>query len=521
MKLAELHEIILFLSFVIIQFAVKPVASNLAYENKFFVKTKQDSTRLQLASVYRNQKNNYASRYKRNVTTTRKNNNVNTIKKAQVISNSFQGIGRNYSQDKAKINHNNNKAIPRETHIKKWQVGRVSRKQYEIINMLWRKTKIFADVEPTIANYHLKKNNDTRRKNRQPFTRPPPSRPSLTSTTPSYIEFYYLDETEDPVRESANQKNIQTSTMRENLVRHHGSHKFVLSDSPMISFRINDPHDKPPVPLNTRYMQTTIKTKQRKGRNRDSSLPWFDYLNSIIPSRRSKQLNNSVTNATTSNVETSSNMITTTEYVDDIETCPATYGLPTVNDTVENKNISDDIVTVTQEQETTTVYDKIKFFELYDKHTMIPYYDEKGRLYDMDSVDIFIKGNELNNIERKVLLEHVDPNINNAQSKSHKVKHAKKSIVDNYKSQSNNYQSNQSNKSQVVQSETTVKPTKVNVTLAKRNVTKQPTIKLVQPSQTFRLQRYFNSKYVKWSDYPFAAVYVYEPSQVIFRQKLY
>lgn len=513
MKLAAPHEIFLAFSFVIIQIAVKSVESNLPYQNKNFVKIKQDLTRFQQASAYRNKNINYAPIFYSNTTTSSENNKIDSYVTLRQAGN--------YSQDKYKIGYNHEKAFPKTGQIKKWQVGRVSRKQYEIINMLWRKTKIFGDVESTTANYLYRHHNDTIRRIRQTFMQFS-SLPALSSTTPSFIEFYYLDDADERVKELPTQKHTPALSMKEYLIKYHGNHKFVRSDSPMFSFRIHDASYKPPA-FTTRYTEVTNKNKRRRARTRDSSHTGFNSHSPLTPSYQLSRIHTQphkfVKKSTASRnvILNTTSTISTTENTYDNETCPTTEDY-IVNDRTKIENTTSDIVTATQKLKSTTVYDKIKFFEMYDKSTPISYYDEKGR-YDMDNVDVFIKGNDL---ERQVLLEHVDQSIGNYHSQTHKAKPAKKHIIDSYKKESKN----QSYANSLVGSKTTVTLIKQNApnvsqhpalipNVSEQNVTKKPIIKLLQSeSNASPLLEHGKSQNVEWSQYSFAAAYVYEPLRV-------
>nr|XP_021200903.2 uncharacterized protein LOC110384122 [Helicoverpa armigera] len=517
MKLAKLHEILFVLSFVSIQIFVKPVQSNLSYENKNVIKIKQDPTRYQAAAAYRNKKNAFVTRYS-NMTTLRTNKNVKAFITSRLTS---MGAGKNNSKVINKIGINNDKKIPQANQLKKWQVGRVSRKQYEIINMLWRKTKIFVDMEHTTPNDHFRKSNETERiidkisGFRRPFDRLP-SRPSLPSTTPSYIEFYYLDET-DERKEFTVRNNKQVSKQKgDRQLRNLGNRKFVLSDSPMFSFRIDNTNLKRS-PIPTRFMQPTNRgMKRRKTRTHDSSLTMFNSLNSLTPSYkypRQPAQQKKIMSATRTSRNTwltlniTLNVTTQSSIIFDNQTCPdTTKTFNILSNRTNSVNVTTDSTNDTV-SESTTAYDKIKFFEMYDKHTPIPYYDENGRLIDSDNVDILIKGNELQNSEDKVLLEHVDQAIGNEHS-NHKAKHSKKHIIDTYKKGP----IDRSNDNSIIVS---LKPALLNFSKIIFNVTKEPTKELLQSdSKAPNFLEYKKSKEVPWSQYPFAAAYVYEPSQV-------
>lgn len=565
MKLENLYEILFTINILIVQIAVKPVVSSLSYENKDFVKIKQDPTRFQQASAYRNKKQLFATRYL-NVTSPRENNNYHAFLTSRIAP---MGNNRNYSQVKNNIGYKNDKTVTHPNQSKKWQVGRVSRKQYEIINMLWRKTKIFVNLERTTVNYRPKRDNETAKgidnqsALRHAFPRVP-SRLNLPSTTSSYIEFYYLDETEERGKDYKTPKSTASKNIREHQLRNHDKFNFVLADSPMLAFRINDPNYKRPP---NRYMHPTNRIRRGKTRLHDSSLTGFNAVNSITPSYNypHRQGNKIITTTATNLKEnilnvttnTSSNKhsidhqniskteytsvyknisssisstinplnnssskysigllnISTSEYIFDNETCPiTTEDLTTINDATESEHFTTQSIKVTHVKQSTTAYDKIKFFEMYDKQTPIPYYNVKRKSNYINNVEMFVKGNDVNN-QRQILLEHVNQDIGNEHSNLHKVKHSKKHITDTYNSESKG----RSNDNSI---DNKVKPIMLNVSrkaIVKVNVTKQPVKKLLASvSKLSHVHQYKKSKTAQWSQYPFAAAYVYEPSQVMY-----
>uniref|UniRef100_A0A2H1VSH6 SFRICE_019178 n=1 Tax=Spodoptera frugiperda TaxID=7108 RepID=A0A2H1VSH6_SPOFR len=521
MKAAKLQDIFLILCYIITQIAVEPVVSILSYENKNFLKIKQDPASFQLA--FRNKK--HAPDRSSNDTTPRGNTMMNAIRTS---INTPVGTSPNYNQIKNNNAYNNDKPI---SQYKKWQVGRVSRKQYEIINMLWRKTKIFNDVDSTTSSYRQRRNNGSERiVDNVPVFRPPlarlPARPSVSSTTRSFIEFYYLDETDDRLKDFPSKKLVQVpnrSKEQQQQLRNE-NHEFVLANSHMFSFRIDDNAYKR-TKTTTRFSQPTNRMRRRKTRTH-SSLTGFESLNSItpsfklrlqrqqqqikydnmIPTKSSREIKMNVTvNTLTPTVAKNNGAIRTlvTNGFDN-DTCPIT-----TEDNMANENITsahnNKIINTTPLEET-TAYDKIKFFEMYDRHTSFPYYDQNGRLIDVDNTDILIRRNELNNNERKTLLEHVDQDISKEHNQPHKSKHSKKHIVETFK---NDIQL-QSDINSIPVVNNTVKAEILNDSDTNTNTTIQD-VKQTKHSDLFEYKR---SKHVDWTRYPFVAAYVYEPSQV-------
>ncbi|CAH0627103.1 unnamed protein product [Chrysodeixis includens] len=520
MKFQNLNEILFVTCFVTIFITINSVTCTLSYENKDYVKIKQDPTRFQQVSAYLNKKNIFSPR-NLNVTTRGgdKNKRSNSVHQASTRTPSI------------------NKTSSQSGGYKKWQVGRVSRKQYEIINMLWRKTKMFVNVDQTTpTNQHLRRENDSKRVldnsngPRHRFLRFT-SRPNVPLTTPSYIEFYYLDEADDRGKETTSQKNMYHRNLRERQLKNFGNFKFVF-DSPMFSFRIDDPSYKRSA-IPTRYMHPTNKMRKRKTRPQDASISGFDSYHSITPShkfphKRAKgSLKVTTINRRTKNITTITHTRTkqdnhnlnvshqedfsSIEYTLSNETCPiTTEALTTLTDTIENETIPDYSISVTNRTAPTTVYDKIKFFEIYDKQTPFPYYDDKGKLVDMDNIDIFVKGNEIND-DRKVLLEHVDQGIGIEHKIRHKTKHSKKHIIDNYKAETKN-----TTHQTLMDTKPTTRFVTLNISASPiANITQKPLNRTSKPASTVKnFFEYKKSKVARWSEYPFAAAYVYEPSQV-------
>lgn len=131
-------------------------------------------------------------------------------------------------------------------------MGRESRKQYEVINMLWRKTKIFIESDDKLnINSILKSstnkelyNKTSRRKQINSFSKNKSNKLVLTThltlnirpSTPSYIEFYYLDDSGDK------KNNKETIKSKRN---HSDDYKIAFLRQPFFLFRINEATCRP------------------------------------------------------------------------------------------------------------------------------------------------------------------------------------------------------------------------------------------------------------------------------------
>lgn len=375
--------------------------------------------------------------------------------------------------------------------VKKWQVGRVSRKHYEIVNMLWRKTKIFVDIEsttptgPRLRRNHQKSSLPNNYDNFKPYLTilPNTGRPILHTSTASFIEFYYLDDSDERVKRRESFIPAFENSRR----RQQFSDNNIFLQSPNLSFRVNfrAPKDLP--------KRTTVNSQLRK-QPVDEKPSVYGYLSSrfkigLLPKPNSKVNHNvSVTDSTIPTVKLNS------------ETCPATTLEPdnfethtsdsrtTINENVHSKTISENMDIIT------TANDKIKFFEMYDRHTVKPrQVIDKIMLYSDESDMVkenYIDGNQ------KIHLEDVDQKV--AHHDGNKVKNVKKHI-------------DKSAISLVVQNVSEEKlEKKLKFKTVMFNINKTATDLRNESRKVPKI----SSRVALWSDYPFAAVYVYEPSQV-------
>ncbi|XP_039749211.1 uncharacterized protein LOC120625996 [Pararge aegeria] len=322
----------------------------------------------------------------------------------------------------------------------KWQVGRVSRKQYEIINMLYRKTKTFFETESTTAfnSIILSKYRGMFNKKDQQVTLPPQKkiqeslqatkpRPKDRPLTPSYIEFYYLDESDERVKlKDSIPKNSGKELQSDEF-------KFALLRQPLFLFRVNDATCK----------STTLNYK--------TSLSHNDKRRNIKSSIREK------------NGKTTGKMYFKHKLA---------IRRQTKIDDVKNKT---DVTGNTKDHFTPLVpitsYDRIKFFEIYDSDTYKPRMLVDNRISTINNINI--------QSEEKLNLDHVDQDGNNLTR--FVKKHA------NY-----NFDEHEHLNSQLVNTNNSI------------STTMKETEKILSK----------HSQPAVWSDFPYIAVYVYEPMQV-------
>ncbi|XP_053602866.1 uncharacterized protein LOC128670876 [Plodia interpunctella] len=409
---------------------------------------------------------------------------------------------------------------------KKWQVGRVSRKQYEIVNMIWRKTKVFLDTESRsttttssstttttstwnndIKTYLTKRSTN---KNSETYRNKP---------TESYIEFYYLDEIDGPRLDQENHSSQLNSEYIRN--RPQNSLKKIeslITLSPVLAFHVNiSPRTKHAVVPNTASYKTSSAFRDHHikrlaypflySNNYKHSLLWdtLNYENSTskIKRRRSQNL----------------------EVVDDYkdETCPLSTQSTTESATTTN---TPNIVTESYSNEiASTLNDRIKFFEIYDRQTE----NDLDMFCDVNQNTEQNQNNSLqdeHNVE-KLSLEHVD--INSGHDKNIPKYLAKKHINKNeYISKEEEKLENKVNVKRLSQTMTfskTLLPQKTNTKSSSPMIEDYiAQIKLttsMYPLNTKRSESTEHKSYVdmskiaSWSRYPFAAVYVYEPSQIL------
>lgn len=407
--------------------------------------------------------------------------------------------------------------------VKKWQVGRVSRKHYEIVNMLWRKTKTFINPQITTPpenrfrrNYQ-KATSMKKYENIKPVTHSS-SRPIFPSSTPSFIEFYYLDDNDDRVKRRDSLMPILTSYRKP---RKPASENLFIR-SPILSIHIDDhfnnnSHTKMDLAIGKETHEPSHLLRKRpiitKKPNiyRILSNKFQIDLEPIVKSKTFMFNNNF-------------RKIVTTEKNFDYETCPLTtepeisinltppenalntqYKNYTQNKT---ESITSSRPNITSESiKSTTAYDKIKFFEMYDQHTMKPN-SIINRNVNEDDFENMIFQNDID-MNQKVSLEDVDRNIGHHNgTKTKSKKHIDENINSSLAPKTNNSKYEKRTKFKTV-------IFNVNKTDTKKSNDVENTYKALKKIQNDTWLIWKNSSRVAMvSEYPFAAVYVYEPSQV-------
>lgn len=385
--------------------------------------------------------------------------------------------------------------------LKKWNMGtRVTRRQYEIINMLWRKTKIFLD-QTDAPNQELssgisEQNNITTNNKFVFSTRLPMVQ--LTST-PSNIEFYYFN---DPNKKEDTNKNGHYASKCKETVTPTRSRSTRKSNPAFVVFHIKGPAigESKTKWYESQRLQTTIhRSIFITTRN-----PNFFATGRNFTRRASVSLKKK---AYTNTYNTTPNIVITKPVSDKInKKTDISYSTSsTTNDQRPSQDIflkifHNSFVT-TEVNKETIAYDKIKFFELYDRMTPIPNFNRKG-LFSFDYDEDFKKSNEAPH--EKILLSHVDQGSHDHDT----AKHSKKHITEDQHKNNNISRSN--SKKEIKKTTKYV----INTTKFKKNATTHHSIEFERKSLKDDILYTFSNKTAKWSEYPFAAVYVYEPSQV-------
>ncbi|CAB3243505.1 unnamed protein product [Arctia plantaginis] len=329
--------------------------------------------------------------------------------------------------------------------------------------MLWRKTREHRDVD--INTSHFYSSESLFRKS---------TRTKSSSTTSSFIEFYYLDEDNNQKHPLYKDERSQSSEKLEKIKR-------ATSDYPSFAFRINEPNlsnkRKPTNEILKKNIQTPSSLLH--------GLP--NYVILQIPSYG--------TPYKTTLANKRKNTVVT------YETCPTTTLVPFDQ---EQRSIESNTMkpkSTSTKPEPTTIYDRIKFFEIYDKGTRLPSYNEAEKPIDLNDVERSIHGNKLRK-DLRIILETASQN--NTNNNLHKTKHAKKHIIES--NRRNNFNSDNDN----INSISSFNLTSKNNNPTSRSVTEAiPTLTQVTKFVINKI-----SMVAKWSDYSFMAAYVYEPSQV-------
>ncbi|CAH4018294.1 unnamed protein product [Pieris brassicae] len=326
---------------------------------------------------------------------------INSISNVQSKDNN---VTRNFTNINQTVN-----TTPRIVTSKR-RLDRVTQKRYEIINVLWRKTKIFEDVDISIEN-STKRSRKVKTSSLSQIV----SNASLrrtTTGTPSYIEFYYSDLNDERLK----RRNSDTKIKKDNINIETRS----VLNSPVFLFHVQ--------------YETCTSTKNSKHKP-ENTPPRNNF-------KRSQFLD--------------SLKVSIKKYND--ETCPVTTNaFKTINRT---KNID-----ILKSATSSTAYDKIKFFELYDSDTPTP----KGEI-NLPNIDD----------DEKILLE----DINFDMKHQNKTRYVKKHVD-------------------------TLRPT------GSDNENDSPEIVITNIlTQTVNTTKDINSRSAQWSEFPFIALYVYEPTQV-------
>nr|XP_037874673.1 uncharacterized protein LOC101747142 isoform X4 [Bombyx mori] len=353
-------------------------------------------------------------------------------------------------------------------------LNKVNRKQYEIINMLWRKTKIFVDIENNTSKYKSQKVNSTE-KTKQYFLRKnlqiPRPFPGFQTSTPSFIEFYYLHEIDE-----SNKGNML----------HTDSHKLVDVKTKIDNVRHNSLRSVNAFYLFDRFFKTpqenlykSFKTSGRTSSNKQIILNETSLF--TLSTDQYSEKNENITQLDKLNKSISSKIF----HVDPRFLPDKNKKRKGVHNSTANKRITQAENSTSKvfqyrnvDVQHTTTNDKVKFFEIYDSQLG---FDHK------ESID-YIKIKTENKEEKKLLLEHLDFDAvqNNADTK---LKHRKKHIIETNR---NGFQIQESHNS---------------VTTLNTSTKEMKTSSGRMRDISFRYE------FVPWLNYPFMAVYVYEPLQ--------
>ncbi|CAG9560487.1 unnamed protein product [Danaus chrysippus] len=336
--------------------------------------------------------------------------------------------------------------------------------------MLWKKTKIFVETEEKITSttsQKFLKRTKKRLKNKigkhvtlaeqnplqEAFQLAHP-KSVMYSSTPSFIEFYYLDEFDDRIsRGDTSNKNKQIVVTKSRLSDK--IEKAGLSRSPLFQFRVNDATCKATIhdlyPTNSEITNTKLKVTKNKNHINPKRLK-------TVAVTTKKKRNHGKYRSTPTSVAINNDMNSQSEYFKSkkykINTSkPKTY-------TVNKRTIAND---------------HIRFFEIYDSDVNTPY------MIAEDGGDRMIERNEIPN-EDKIYLHHID----------HGGKHDDLNITRYVKKHINHKTADAS-----MDTESLNEPTFI-------------INDFIRPTTTLSSKNHSSL----WSEFPFVAVYVYEPNQV-------
>lgn len=386
--------------------------------------------------------------------------------------------------------------------VKKWHVGRISRKQFEIINMLWKKpNKQIVNIETITAPLTpLRKQNNIRTDSRKyvisvPGRSFPFARYVHTSSTPSYIEFYYLDEieTDDHHTGSATTKKNKDVGDIKPQDFNEGRSRFIIR-SPVFALNINKPPTYTKSIANDFLLDSIFRARQ-------TSLPSLSdestYLQTNIHTKHVERFTAKTYNikkirpaaiSTTRNTPTAISSFTT-KSTKTTPTTIFTVTSMTVAKTNKNEreatvpakrtklsNVTKRLPENSKHLTETTLYDKIKFFEVYDSHTR-----------SWLNADINNSDNDISNSER-IKLENI---YDSMSEKLHlNMKFAKKEIGKLQNELEDNFSKN-------FEDDITKKINSTNFKVSENTTS----ISIASREAT-------------WAEYPYIAVYFYERLQV-------
>lgn len=371
------------------------------------------------------------------------------------------------------------------TPNKKMHAKRVTQKQYEIISMLWRKTKIFVDYTniytTTKRTYAVTKLPQRKkaysRTGIHSLTFSTPAR--LQTTTTSKIEFYYMDD----MQYSVNKENCPEPYCKSNETTKK------TTSLPFLIFHLKGPYVDPILTSSAKRLNhslfqnkevriSTIRLKEVQKLSRKTAAPKVSTMTTRVTkvkNRVHERFARPLPNARKV-------YFNSTLLIKRAISPPAS----TLNKNAAASSYMD-------ASEYTTMYDKIKFFETYDIFTRTTCTKNRNAV-QVNNTD----GNNNNNF-KKILLQHVDQDSHGHVLAKHEKKHITESFLSVYflnsTSKSKVFVSNEIHKKQL------------NETYFVDGI---PKSELNSSNTAFS---YVNET-ARWSEYPFAAVYIYEPSQV-------
>lgn len=326
-----------------------------------------------------------------------------------------------------------------------------NRKQYEMINILLRGTKIFIERDGHTETYLQKNKNHPRFatvtfiQHRNPYR----FRTWTYTSTPSYIEFYYLQELDEYV-ENGN-RDTYSNKKGPKLTIHQ-------TDGPAI-IQYNN--------ISELYDPSKLKTSKLSGTNTQ--------IKGEVVALRVK---------TTQCIKNSCNKksnIVTQDFFDSMN-CT---NIDNLKLNKEENNLK-----------STTFYDKIRFFEIHDNQTQLPAIEKKLQ-------------NSYNNTSQTkyILLDHIRNDIGHVDNKTRH--YVKKHIVENQHTETT--QGNEKVTVNLLNS--TRSGLSLNLWLENKEYTNKMTEPFQVKYEAKSFLNYINKPTV-WTEYPFIAVYIYKPLQV-------